>query len=141
MLRPLLRRVSVSWMSRSISGGDSAVVGSSMISTRAPDRIARRTSTTCWVPRGYRSSGRRTSMSSKPSLTSCSSAIRLMAGQLTVPRAVVGCRPRNMFSATLSSGMTESSWWIIPIPRRSASRGERRCTGWPSIRYSPSYSE
>ena len=49
-----------------------------------------------------------------------------------------GSRPRKMLAATLSSGTRFSSWWMMAMPARSASRTVARRTGVPSIRISPS---
>ena len=44
-----------------------------------------------------------------------------------------GSRPSQMFSATLSSGSTASSWYTAAMPAARASAGEAKCTAAPSM--------
>ena len=49
----------------------------------------------------------------------------------TVPQRVRRSRPTKRFSATVRSGKSCSSWWIIPMPRAAASRVEANRTSVP----------
>ena len=100
---------------RSVSLGERAEVGSSMMSTWAPEVMTRAISTNWCTPRGYSSSRLRTSREN-PRLLSAASASANIRFQSTIPADVVGWRPRKMFSATVSTGMTLSSWWIMAMP-------------------------
>ena len=52
-----------------------------------------------------------------------------MVGQSMVPSDVFGVWPRKMFSATVSSGNSSSSWCTVAMPAACASRGEANRTG------------
>ena len=108
MLRPLARSRRSTANSRSISGGDSAEVGSSRMMMRAPENSTRDSSTSCCRPMGSVPSVTPGSMS-MPRLSSCSAAAFFMPLQSTMPNRFTGCTPRNTFSATLRSGTTLSS--------------------------------
>ena len=125
--------------SRSHSAGERAEVGSSMIRMRASSDRALAISTSCCSPMRRpptRASGSR-SMPSR-----CEERPR-RAGHGARGRGrgrrASGSRPRKMLAATESSGTRFSSWWMMAMPARSASRtrGEARPAS-PSIRISPS---
>ncbi len=59
--------------------------------------------------------------------------------QSMVPRKLRGWRSRKMFSATVSSGMRLSSWWMIAMPARSASRVPVKRMTSPRTMILPSY--
>ena len=46
--------------------------------------------------------------------------------------------PRKMFSAMDSTGTSASSWWMMPMPRRSLDRMSLKSPGSPSKTISPS---
>ena len=54
---------------------------------------------------------------------SSAAASRCMRRRRASRQRLRGSRPRKMFSATVSSGMRLSSWWMVAMPRRWASRG------------------
>ena len=60
-----------------------------------------------------------------------------IAAQSRAPRRVRGAWPMKMFSATLSSGNSSSSWKIVAIPARWASCGLAKRTSSPSRRMVP----
>ena len=53
------------------------------------------------------------------------------------PKRFFGSRRIQMFSATVMYGIRLSSWWIIAMPRSSASSGPFSTTGSPFRRISP----
>ncbi len=108
MLLPAAFSRRSTWNSRSISGGDSAEVGSSRMIMRAPENSTRVSSTSCCSPIGSAPIRARGS-TMMPSPCRCRLASRAMPGQSTSPSRPTGWTPRKTFSATLSSGTMLSS--------------------------------
>ncbi len=122
--------------SLSTSCGESAAVGSSMISSRALDVSA------LAISSSWRSAtpSPRTGVSgakSAPSSRRMRDASVRIARQSTVPIARRGWRPAKTFSATVRSWKTVGSWYIATIPSRCADCGSARRCGSPSTRSSP----
>ena len=113
-------------------------VGSSMITTRASPASARAMATSCRLAVESSRTGAPTS-SSTPSCSKRSRACARIAAQSSPRQARRGRgRPTKRFSATVSSGNRSSSWGIIAIPARSASRTEWKVTSRPSTFTRPS---
>ena len=117
----------------STSCGESAAVGSSMISSRALDESALAISSSCRSA----TPSPRTGVSGPKSTPSSSRMPRRserIARQSTVSQRPRGCRPAKTFSATVRSGKTVGSWYIATMPepvrrpagRRSAAARRRR---------------
>jgi hypothetical protein len=106
---PAARSARTTSKSRFTSVADSAAVGSSITMIRASSEIALPISTTCWSamesPRAMRAGSSWTP--SVPNIAAASARI----ARLSMRRPEVrGCRPMNMFSATVRSGNSAGSW-------------------------------
>src|SRR5665213_482741 len=117
------------------SGCERLLVGSSKRIARAPPPTAAAIWTTCCSATVRSPTSRRTSIwVSIPANNSV--ARRSMSGRETnKPRR--GRSPRQRFSATERFSQNDSSWWTMPMPARSASRGFSKWTGRPSTKISP----
>src|SRR5579875_2561130 len=132
---PSALRVRMSLKSASISRSVSAAVGSSSTRIRARRAIALEISIICCCAtesrRAGTSSGRTT-----PSFASASVARSTAAlTSRNMPRT--GSFPSTMFCTAFRSGTKLNSWYIIPMPSRSASRGPPIVTSSPSISIVP----
>ena len=121
----------------STSFGESAAVGSSMISTRALDESAFAISSSCRSATPSPSTGV-SGLNSAPSSSRIRIASERIAPQSTAWKEPRGWRPANTFSATVRSGKTVGSWYIATIPSRCAVCGSPIRRGSPSIRRRPS---
>ena len=61
----------------------------------------------------------------------------VIARQSTPPQRVRGAWPRKMFSATVRSGNSSSSWNTVAMPAACAACGPLKRTSWPSTRIVP----
>ena len=99
-----------------------------------------------WRPRACRPSRRRRGRGCRASRAARARARAHRAPSRARRSAVRGAWPRKMFSATVSSGNSSSSWWTVAMPAACASRGlsearpaRRRCgscrsSGWHARR-------
>ena len=60
-----------------------------------------------------------------------------MASKSIMPPKVRGSRPRKMFSATESCGISISSWWMMTMPASSLSLMVVQRSSWPFHRMVP----
>ena len=121
----------------STSLGESAAVGSSMISSRALEESAFAISSSCRSatpsPRTGVSGPISTAIS--PRMRAVSTRI---APQSTMPKRVRRWRPAKTFSATVRSSKTVGSWYIATMPSPCAACGSEIRLAEPSIAISPS---
>ncbi len=109
------------------SSSTSEAVGSSMISTRASCDRARAISTRCRFATDSAPTRSSTSMCWLCSRSSSSRARCRICGQSSPPHLVRGAWPMKMFSATVRSGNSSSSWCTTAMP--FAAGGARRREG------------
>ena len=124
-------RSRISLNSTGISDAVSADVGSSIISTRVSWTSARAISTICCCPSGSVPTRRSRARWLPEPVEHRGRRLRCAARSMRAPpRAALAAD--EQFSATVRSGKSCSSWWMMPMPSRLASRGEAKCTGVPS---------
>ena len=123
--------------SQATSEGPSAEVASSSttMSGSAASTLAIATS---WRAATDRSRGWRVGlMPVRPMLANSSSARARIRRRATVPRGLNGWRLKKMFSITVRSGISGSSWKTTPTPAASDAPGSRGANGSSRSRTSP----
>src|SRR5581483_4623298 len=131
------RRPRTSPNSHSTSCSASAEVGSSRKRISGSRRSARATSITCRCASESAAGSSFGSIPSIPSRAKTSSA-RVASSRRRISRAgPCGSFRRKRFSATVSHGISVSSWKTVPTPSARASSGRRNSTSPPRTRSVP----
>ena len=115
-------------------------VGSSMMTRRASNAVARAMATACCWPPEIARTGVSTGGTRSPSRSMRWVArSRIRACRRTCERSPPGAAPgpRKMFWVTESSGTRAKSWYTISMPAPRASMGEVKAQGRPSSTISP----
>ena len=126
MVTPSRRSRSICAPSQSMSRPDSVEVGSSSSRMRGRRNSARAISIFCRTARSRSPTSARGSMSASPIAAKCASTSRSPARRRNWPSRPRGARGSSMFSATVRSRISVSSWNAVCTPWRCASRRARQ---------------